>query len=436
MQTTRTNIRIQLLALVAGLFVALGAHADYKRDYGSGVQDYNKGDYADAIESLQKAIDEESKAQEKVRIYGMRYEPYLPYFYLGQAKFKSGDCAGALAAFKESIAQGVIKQQEQFSELQASMAQCESMKVDVSRIAKAAEDAIGNLEDNIGLFAKLESDKSLSSEWSSRWQPQLDKARSTAQSLKTRLRAAVDATDEAAIKAIQSEAQGAASALADAQGLAVARIDSIKQSQAADAKKQLSDARRALEQALTAGKSIEFKQGSEQMASLQQQMTALLSQGDNAVGNSATTASNYRELAQNINNLSRRYALAEQDWQTQQRLAQAAAENEAAAKAAAARRIPPAKLKQVADAYFAGNYQSAVELANPDALEEDRAKIQALLFRAASYYKLYVLSGEKNIQARQRSEDDIRTIKRLNKDFSPYIAAFSPKFLELFRQTG
>lgn len=436
MQTTRANIRIQIFALAAGLFLALGAHADYKRDYGSGVQDYNKGDYADAIESLQKAIDEESKAQDKVRIYGMRYEPYLPYFYLGQAKFKSGDCAGALAAFRESIAQGVVKQLEQFSELQASMAQCESTKVDVSRIAKSAEDAIGVLEDNIDLFGKLENEQLLSSEWSSRWQPQLAKARSTAQSLQTRLKTAVDNTDEAAIKAIQSEAQGAASALADAQGLAVARVDSIKQSQAADAKKQLSDARQALEQALSAAKSIEFRQGSEQMASLQEQMTTLLAQGANAVGNSATTASNYRELAQNINNLGRRYALAEQDWQTQQRLSQAAAENEAAAKAAAARRIPPANLKRVADAYFAGNYQSAVELANPDALEENRAKIQALLFRAAANYKLYILSGEKNTQAKQRTEDDIRTIKRLDKDFSPYIAAFSPKFLELFQQTG
>jgi len=436
MRTIRINFRVQVFVLVAGLAISLSANADFKRDYGSGVQDYNKGDYADAIESLQKAIDEESKAQEQVRIYGMRYEPYLPYFYLGNAKFKSGDCAGALAAWKESMAQGIIQKQEQFSELQANMAQCESQKVDVSRIAKSAEDAIGGLEDKISLFAKLEDEKMLSSEWSSRWQPQLAKARETAQSLKSRLETAVDNTDEAAIKAIQSEAQGAASALADAQGLAVARVDSLKQSQAADAKKQLSDARRALEQALSAGKSIEFKQGSEQMASLREQMTALLAQGANALGNSSTTASNYRELAQNISNLSRRYALAEQDWQTQQRLAQAAAENEAAARAAAERRIPPAKLKQVAEAYFAGNYQSAVELSNPDALEEDRAKVQALLFRAAANYKLYILSGEKNTQAKQRTEDDIRTIKRLDKDFSPYIAAFSPKFLEFFRQTG
>ena len=122
--------------------------------------------------------------------------------------------------------------------------------------------------------------------------------------------------------------------------------------------------------------------------------------------------------------------------QAEQRQAQLAAENAAAAKEAAQRRIPPTALKQAAEAYFAGNYESAVSLSNPDAFNEDRAKVQALLFRAAANYKLFVLSGEKNTQARQRTVDDIRAIKRLNKDFSPYIAAFSPGFLELFRQTG
>jgi len=436
MRSARRSIRVQAITLFFGLVFMLTAHADFKREYGSGVRDYTKGDYADAIESLQKAIDEEPKAQEQVRIYGMRYEPYMPYFYLGQAKFKNGDCAGALAAWKESIAQGIIKQQEQFSELQTSMSQCESQKVDVSRIAKSAQDTIGSLEDDIARFAKLENEKLLSGEWASRWQPQLDKARDTAQSLKNELATAVDNADEAAIKSIQSRAQGAASALTDAQGLAVARIDSIKQNQAADAKKQLNDARQSLVQALNASKAIEFKQGSEQMASLQQQLTTLQQQGNNAVDNSTTTAANYRELAQNISNLSRRYALAEQDWQAEQRQAQLAAENAAAAKEAAQRRIPPNGLKEVAEAYFAGNYESAVGLSNPDSFKEDRAKVQALLFRAAANYNLYVLSGEKNAQARQKAEDDIRAIKRLNKNFAPYIAAFSPKFLELFRQTG
>ena len=421
---------------MTGLLITLFAHADFKRDYGSGVRDYTKGDYADAIKALQNAIDEEPKAQEQVRIYGMRYEPYMPYFYLGQAKFKNGDCAGALAAFKESIAQQVIQKQEQFSELQTSMTACNAAKVDVTRIAESAKQTIGKLQDNIDLFAKLESEKLLSSEWQSRWQPELTRARTSAQALSARLQTAIDQTDEAGIQAIQAEAQAAAGAINDAQGLAIARVNAVKQEQAQDATRQLREAREALVQAIGAGKSIDTKQGSAQMGTLQQELQKLLAQGQSTIDSSPTNPKQYREIAQNISNVSRRYNLAEQDWQAEQRQAQLAAENAAAAKEAAQRRIPPTALKQAAEAYFAGNYESAVSLSNPDAFNEDRAKVQALLFRAAANYKLFVLSGEKNTQARQRTVDDIRAIKRLNKDFSPYIAAFSPGFLELFRQTG
>lgn len=436
MKSTHHSIKAQGITLLFGLVFAVFAHADFKRDYGSGVRDYTKGDYGDAIESLQEAIDQESKAQEKVRIYGMRYEPYMPYFFLGQAKFKNGDCTGALAAWKESLAQSVIQNQEQFSELQANMATCDSLKVDVTQIAQSAQDAIGRLQHRIDLFAKLETEQLLSSEWTSRWQPELNRARASVQTLSTSLQTAIDQTDEAGIKAVQAEALAADGAINDAQGLAVARVSTIKQSQAQDASRQLNESRDVLVQAISAGKSMEIKQGSVQMGTLQQQLQTLLAQGESTIDSGSANPKQFRELAQNISNVSRRYSLAEQDWQAEQRQAQLAEENAAAAKAAAQRRIPPNTLKQAAEAYFAGNYESAVSLSNPDSLREDRAKVQALLFRAAASHKLYVLSGENNTQAKQRSEDDIRAIKRLNRNFSPYIAAFSPGFLELFRQTG
>jgi hypothetical protein len=77
MNSASRTTTMQAITLVLGLLFVVLAHADFKRSYGSGVRDYTKGDYSDAIESLQKAIDEESTAQEKVRIYGMRYEPYI-----------------------------------------------------------------------------------------------------------------------------------------------------------------------------------------------------------------------------------------------------------------------------------------------------------------------------------------------------------------------
>jgi len=424
------------VAFLAGLLLSVTAFADYKRDYGSAVRKYDGGDYADAIKGFQKAIDQEPSEQEKVRIYGMRYEPYVPYFFLGQAKFKNGDCEGAIAAWNESMSQGVITQQEQFAEMQTNMAACGSVEVDVTKIAQDAENALSNLEVNISRFAQLENEQILSREWATRWAPELSRARSKLQSLQQSLVTAVADTDEAAIKAIQAEALSTADTIKGSQGMAIARVDSMKESQAENELKRRNDARRVLTQAVNNGKSVKFLKGSAQMASLQEQLETLLAKGTNAVDNPSTSSQEYGELAQSINNVSRRYASATQDWQTEQRIAQAAAENAAAAKAAAERRIPPNVLKQIAVDYFAGNYRAAIDLVDPDLLDENRAKVQALLFRAAASYKLYVLSGEKDKQARQRAEDDIRTIKRLNGNFSPYIAAFSPKFLELFRQTG
>jgi hypothetical protein len=437
MNPGKSTFGIWTATMMAGLLLSVAVHADFKRDYGSAVRDYNSGDYADAIAGLQKAIDQEPTAQEKVRIYGMRYEPYMPYFFLGQAKFKAGDCAGALAAWKESESQGVIQQQDEFAEMQTGMAGCKpAQAVDVTRIAQAAEQAIGTLDENTELFANLENERVLSGEWASRWQPEKAMAQATSQSLKQRLATAVSDKDEAAIAAIQTEAENAAGAISSTRGIAAARVSTLKEQQASSAVAQRDTARQGLVRALASGRAVEFRQGSDQMASLQQQLTSLLARGDSVVENSATSTQEFRELTQSITNVSRRYASSIQDWQSAQRLAQAAEEDAAAIQAAAERRIPPPTLKRAAEAYFAGNYQSAVRLADPDSLDEDRAKVQALLFRAAANYKLFVLSGEKNNVARQSSQDDIRAIKQLNSNFSPYIAAFSPRFLDLFRQTS
>jgi hypothetical protein len=114
--------------------------------------------------------------------------------------------------------------------------------------------------------------------------------------------------------------------------------------------------------------------------------------------------------------------LSVQDWQAQQQ--------------SIADRTPPPDLKRIAEAYFAGDYETVTELADPESFSKDRTRIQALLFRAAANHKLYVRSGEKQSATLRQVQSDIRSIKQMNSRFSPYIAAFSPRFLVLFKQTG
>ena len=92
---------------------------------------------------------------------------------------------------------------------------------------------------------------------------------------------------------------------------------------------------------------------------------------------------------------------------------------------------PPAALQLAVDEYFVGNFQKAARI-NPAAMTQNRAKIQALLFRAASNFNLFLLSGEKELELLELSKKDISKIRTLDSNFSPYSRAFSPRFLLLF----
>jgi len=96
---------------------------------------------------------------------------------------------------------------------------------------------------------------------------------------------------------------------------------------------------------------------------------------------------------------------------------------------------PPEALLTAVQAYFEGNFLKTAEV-DPGAMKEKHAKVQAYLFRAASRFNLYLLSGKADPNLLEQSEDDIRSIKKLNTGFSPYNEGFSPEFRDLFSKTS
>ena len=121
------------------------AHADYKEDYSRGLAALKDGNYAEARQLLQKALSAQPEAALRVRLYGQRWEPYLPQHYLGVAAFRMGDCAAALSAWnsnenKQTIGQLADLQGEQ----QRDSAECSKTAVakksdEVTAPAKPAE---------------------------------------------------------------------------------------------------------------------------------------------------------------------------------------------------------------------------------------------------------------------------------------------------------
>lgn len=420
----RTRLTILVVCSLLVLSFATAVEAEFKRNYTIAKKSFEDEKYQKAVEKFQDAINDNPASAARVKIYGMRYDSYIPHYYLGEAYFRQNDCESAMAAWEKSLQAGVIQGQDEFGSLQANMASCQSAvveAVDVSGIAAQAGTEIAALESANRDFSGLQNESLLRREWANRWQPELTRSERLVQSLNQRLATATTDSDAGAIEAIINEAKRAVSAITGTERLAQTQIQTL-QSQSQEAERVARDnARRELQNTTRLAKAAEAHEGgTTQMSSLWADLKRQVTVGE-SLGETASVV-NIREQTQIIGNVLRRYNLSVQDWQAQQK--------------SIADRTPPPDLKRIAEVYFSGDYQSTADTANPDGFSKDRAKIQALLFRAAANFHLYVRSGEQETAILRQVQSDIRAIKQMNQGFSPYIAAFSPRFLSLFKQTS
>jgi hypothetical protein len=113
------------------LVLPIPAHADYKESYRKGMEAVDRKQWAEAAKRMQEALAENPKEGESIRLYGSRFETYLPYFYLGLALVNTGNCDGAVKAFATSEEQGAIGSTPKRAELVGERKKCEA------KVAKA-----------------------------------------------------------------------------------------------------------------------------------------------------------------------------------------------------------------------------------------------------------------------------------------------------------
>jgi hypothetical protein len=115
---------------IGALCAATLAYADYKDNYALGLKAYNDGDYAKARELMQQAFAEHAEPAARVRLYGQRWEAYVPQYYLGMVAFKQGDCATALAQWNAPANRQVVAQVAEINNAQQrDAASCEQKVV-------------------------------------------------------------------------------------------------------------------------------------------------------------------------------------------------------------------------------------------------------------------------------------------------------------------
>ncbi|MEP6938607.1 MAG: hypothetical protein ABI846_02500 [Rudaea sp.] len=74
-----------------------GAWADFRQDYGRALKAYEEGKFAEAQALFAQAAAEHPEPAARMKLYGMRFEPYVPQHYLGLIAAQSGDCGRARA---------------------------------------------------------------------------------------------------------------------------------------------------------------------------------------------------------------------------------------------------------------------------------------------------------------------------------------------------
>ena len=105
--------RAVIASMLAALLLPAAALADY-RAYARGQEAAADGQWAEVEQAMQQALADNAAPKVRVKLYGQRFAPYVPQYYLGLAAYRQNDCVNALRWFGDATAAPVIAQVAEF----------------------------------------------------------------------------------------------------------------------------------------------------------------------------------------------------------------------------------------------------------------------------------------------------------------------------------
>jgi len=411
------------VTFVLGMLVTSVAHADFKRDYGRALKDLRNGETVRAIELLDSAIADNASSAERVRIYGMRFEPYLPHYYLGKAHATAGDCTSASAAFAEAARQGIIAGTELANDFAQARLQCQGTAEDLDSLAQEASDARSGLQQTLNRMRNFAADQTAQSFTRSdtTWNQTIQAAEQAESEFDGLLRYAQQQSDSDAIRNLTKQTITLSGSLDQVLQNAQSQLKALAEQARSDEVEKSASERRQLIQTIASVRSSPGNPSGN--PAIEQQRSALNELVARAENLSRTASlAQIQQLNRDISSGLRRYRSSLQEFEAEQQ--------------ALANKAPPEALLLLARDYFGGDYQQVVRQAQPDRFDDIRFQIQALLFRASAQYNLHALSAAGDDGLLRAARTDILSIKQLDTSFAPYLAAFSPRFVALFEQTS
>jgi hypothetical protein len=474
--TRLCSLRRSFWLAAAAMFALVAlASADYRASFEKGIKAIDNKDWSGAIEALRGAVAEKSAEGERVLIYGMRYKPYLPHYYLGLAYFNTGNCEAAVKAWAESERQGPVRETGEYRNLQKLREQCRGQGIreaeppqlptpargpDVRLDVAEAEAEIKKGESAATAVARMRAEPENARLWQS--DPSLRQSETKANldlsSARSVLAEARAGNDVARVAGARETAIRAHRELEALQRLVIDRRDRLaREALENQAKEREAAERRAALERQALERQSKESQAAKEKTSAERSKTILREVGQSV-----------QEARAVLADASRRRPLPEQarkpraDLEKELKEAQRAGPNtspsdltrlrERIAKSAANlrmvlnrpqggttppadRTIPPSLLAAAA-AYFHGDYDRAAKTLEGADFQQPRAAAQARLLLGAARYGIFVTGGEKDDQLRKKAVEDIRECVRLDPNIAVCSLAFSPRFVEFFRRSS
>lgn len=459
-------------ALMFALLAVRYAHADYRASYETAIKAMDFKDWSAAVEALQAAIQERPAEGGQVLIYGGRYKPYLPHYYLGVAYRSLGNCEAALREWKDSEGQGAVRKVAEYRTLVAYRTECET------RVAAAGPKVGPAATAPPAVALALPTPEVKSPPPIATSVPKVaQRLEPSAPARETRLPTAVPPVEIARARREAAEeierARGAANALATVRERPdtnpVWQADSAFRRDEDSARKSLGAAQETLRTSQARNDIAGLGRARRMAADATVQFNALKkSLTDRVVqarlqrekDDRASAAKGLEERRAEARGLLKKFAKpasspqmrqARSDLDSLLTRAESASPDRPAEELrrlsddlvgsmALLRRLaipvqqPPAELLQGAAAFLRGDYARATQLLESKAFSDPRAAAQAHLFLAASRYSFYLLEGAVDSKLREQAVHDVQDCLRLDSTVALNARAFSPRFIEFFRK--
>jgi hypothetical protein len=453
-------VGVLLLALL--VLPVRPACADYKQTYLKARDALEKSDWAEAATLLRRALQEEPQENAKVKFYGVRLEPYVPHFHLGEALVKIGQCDEAMRELDESERQGVVQGlASEYARLKSYRDQCRPAARPPTSIPPVAPPLLPTPTPAHGV------DPRLVKEAQQRAQAAIGEATRAEDAVKGQRRKPEYAPLFEQRADLVRRLDQATASLERARALqgkeTIAELETAA-SLAAEARKELEAVQQAAttarDQAASEGEHAREARRDELLRDIQTLMTpaeGLLAQGSRSPG--PTRSKLDRELRNlelvvdearrpaglsvvRLESIKDQLGIASRELeQALQRAAQEAAlptptgsqpalPTQPVVAPPETRGAAPPELRSAVAAFLRADYRTVLGTLEHIDFPQPRAEAVALLFRAAAHYLLYLESGQRNAELKEDATSDVRAMHAKDPSVVPFPDVFSPLFVE------